>query len=74
MCDQQEMTLDEWMGKLPSIHRASKELAAIREDLEALAVAAKDLVANYTGDNIIKTKKALALPVVAALLKEKNDE
>ena len=30
-----EMTLDEWMGRLPKSHYANKELAALRARLEA---------------------------------------
>jgi len=32
---QREMTLDEWMAKLPDFHRANQELATLRATIEA---------------------------------------
>ena len=36
---QREMTLDEWVDRLPTIHRARKELAALKAKLEAFRAA-----------------------------------
>ena len=36
MTSSRELTLDEWVGRLPASHRAAKELAALRKEAQSL--------------------------------------
>jgi len=43
MTAEREMTLHEWVGKLPEIHLARKELVAMQERIAELEKAVKDM-------------------------------
>jgi len=52
---QREMTLDEWMAKLPDFHRANQELTTLRATIEAKDAEIADL--KHDTDELIRVRR-----------------